>query len=345
MTCRPTGRARSRNRAELDDLVDEVESLRPVRDQQDRAVVGRRRGCRARAARRSRRRGARSARRARAPAHRRAAPARPSGAGAGRRRAARPPRRRACRARRGATRPTRRGGRGRARPRARRRWRSGRARARFARMVELKTCAFWPAIANVRRTSCWRSSRTSRPADRHPASLRVEEAQQQIRDRRLAGAARPDERDPPARLQPEVEAGQRRRLARRIAGGHALERDGRRELGHGTRPGRVPDRRLAVDQLEHAPAGRERGRELDRGRPQRQDALERREREQRDRRHEHPVDATRLAATASTPATVRPAIRIDSPSASPAASASRRPSRTSSSLRVRMPASVSSSRP
>ena len=75
--------------------------------------------------------------------------------------------------------------------------------------------------------------------------------------------------------------GQHRRLAGRIAGGHAFERDGRRELGHGTRPVRIPDRRLPVGQLEHAPAGRDRGRELDRGRAQRQDAVERREREQR----------------------------------------------------------------
>ena len=63
-------------------------------------------------------------------------------------------------------------------------------------------------------------------ADRYPALLWIEKAQQQIRDRRLAGAARPDERDSPPRLQPEVEAGQRGRLARRIAGGHALERNG-----------------------------------------------------------------------------------------------------------------------
>ena len=67
-------------------------------------------------------------------------------------------------------------------------------------------------------------------AERDAALLGIEEAQQQVRDRRLAGAARPDERDPPSRLEPEVEAAQRRRLARRVAGGHALERDGRRQL-------------------------------------------------------------------------------------------------------------------
>ena len=65
-------------------------------------------------------------------------------------------------------------------------------------------------------------------ADSHPAPLGIEKAQQQVRDRRLARAARPDERDPPPRLQPEIEAGQRGRLTRRIAGGHALERNGRR---------------------------------------------------------------------------------------------------------------------
>ena len=60
-------------------------------------------------------------------------------------------------------------------------------------MVELKMCALWPAIANVRRTSCCRSSRTSRPPTVTRPLLWIEEAQQQVCDRRLAGAARPDE--------------------------------------------------------------------------------------------------------------------------------------------------------
>ena len=46
--------------------------------------------------------------------------------------------------------------------------------------------------------------------ERHPPLLGVEEAQQQVGDGRLAGAARTDQRDPLARLEPEadvVEAG------------------------------------------------------------------------------------------------------------------------------------------
>ena len=42
--------------------------------------------------------------------------------------------------------------------------------------------------------------------DRDAPLLGVEEAQEQVRDGRLAGAARPDERDPPARLEAEVDA-------------------------------------------------------------------------------------------------------------------------------------------
>ena len=51
--------------------------------------------------------------------------------------------------------------------------------------------------------------------DRDAALLRVEEAQQEVRDRRLAGAARPDERDPRAGLEPQVEAARARAGPRR----------------------------------------------------------------------------------------------------------------------------------
>ena len=46
--------------------------------------------------------------------------------------------------------------------------------------------------------------------DRHAALLRVEKAQQEVRDGGLAGPARPDERDPLAGLEREVESHERR---------------------------------------------------------------------------------------------------------------------------------------
>ena len=73
----------------------------------------------------------------------------------------------------------------------------------------------------------------SQPAERHAAFLGIEEAEQQVRDRRLAGAARPDERDPPAWLEPQVEAAQRRRLSGRVAGGDTLEGHDRGKRGAG----------------------------------------------------------------------------------------------------------------
>ena len=97
----------------------------------------------------SRGRGARSARRGREPGRRRAAPAQARGAGAARPRAASPPRRRACRARAGARRPTRRAARAAAPSISSASVAPGRARSRFSRIVELKTCASWPASANV----------------------------------------------------------------------------------------------------------------------------------------------------------------------------------------------------
>ena len=61
--------------------------------------------------------------------------------------------------------------------------------------------------------------------DRDAAPLRVEEAEQEVRDRGLAGAARPDERDARAGVEPEVEARERGPVAARVARRHALEHD------------------------------------------------------------------------------------------------------------------------
>ena len=126
--------------------------------------------------------------------------------------------------------------------------------------------------------------------ERHTALLRIEEAEQEVRDRRLAGAARPDERDPPARLEPQIEAAQRRRLSRRVAGSNTLEGHDRGKRGRRARLGGIAHGRLAVDELEHAAAGCDRGPELRGGGPKRRDALERRQREQSGRRDEHPVN-------------------------------------------------------
>ncbi len=99
--------ADSRNVVEPDDLVDELEPLRPVRDEEHGALargvehVGDER------LGRSGRRDAPSARRGGARARPRGAHARRPGAAADRPRAARPPLRRACRARPAATRPSR----------------------------------------------------------------------------------------------------------------------------------------------------------------------------------------------------------------------------------------------
>ena len=83
--------------------------------------------------------------------------------------------------------------------------RVGRAR-RFSRIVASKTCASWPASANVAAHVLLPVARGRRGRRSSPALLRVEEPQQQVRDRRLARAARPDEGDAPARLEAEVDA-------------------------------------------------------------------------------------------------------------------------------------------
>ena len=235
----PTGRARSPDRAELHHLVDEVESLRPVRDQQHAAVVGRRQDV---AHEQLGRLGVEVCGRLVEHEHRCIGEERPGD-------------------RQALTLPS-----GelrslladeRVEPVGQRRDPLAEAAA-VERILELGVRGLRAREGEVRtdgRVEDVRALSRDREraphvvlaqlahvpaADRHPASLGIEKAQQQIRDRRLAGTARPDESDPPPRLQPEVEAGQHRRLAGCIAGGHAFERDGRRELGHGTRPVRDP---------------------------------------------------------------------------------------------------------
>src|SRR5215471_5387017 len=60
-------------------------------------------------------------------------------------------------------------------------------------------------------------------AEHHAPSLGVEEPEKQVRDRRLAGAARADQRDLTTLVKTEVEVVQGRWLARHVAGADAFE--------------------------------------------------------------------------------------------------------------------------
>ena len=130
-------------------------------------------------------------------------------------------------------------------------------------------------------------------AERDAAGLGVEEADEQVRDRRLAGAARPDERDPAAWLEPEIDAVEREWVARRVARADAFERD--RERLRRERHGVVGvcDRGLAVGQLEEPLPGCERLGQLSRGLGERLHGLERGEREQREHCDQDPIEAAR----------------------------------------------------
>ena len=74
-----------------------------------------------------------------------------------------------------------------------------RERAGSSRMLVEKRCASWPATAIARADVVLAVLAQVAAGERDAARLGVEEAQQQVRDRRLAGAARPDERDARAR--------------------------------------------------------------------------------------------------------------------------------------------------
>ena len=128
--------------------------------------------------------------------------------------------------------------------------------------------------------------------DRHAPLLGVEEPEEEARDRGLAGAARPDERDPLPRLEPEVDAAQRRRGAVRVARRHALERDGAGAAGRERAAGSRDAGSVSVGSRTRRPR-----RESTRAPvppPAAGDGVERREREQRQRRHEHAIESSRL---------------------------------------------------
>ena len=100
-------------------------------------------------------------------------------------------------------------------------------------------------------------ARRSMPSSVTRPASGIEEPQQQLEDRGLAGPGRPDQRHGLARRDAEIEIEQRRRLRpRRIAEGHALKADRAldpRRQRH--RCCRVADRVGGEDQLDH-PLGR-----------------------------------------------------------------------------------------
>ena len=110
--------------------------------------------------------------------------------------------------------------------------------------------------------------------DHDPALLRIEKAQEQVDDRGLAGSARADERDPPARLQAQIESAERRLLAGFVPCGHTLQGDDVRPGRSGRGDGRIENLSLPVGQVEHAAARSQRAEELPRGDRQRGDGVE-----------------------------------------------------------------------
>ena len=128
------------------------------------------------------------------------------------------------------------------------------------------------------------------PGDRNAALLGIEEPEQQVRDGRLACAARPDERHPSSRRERQVDPAERGGLVGPVAGRHALERDDRGKPRRWTRLGRITDGRSAVGQLEHAAPARHGFGQLARGGRQGRDHLEGGEGEQRNRGDKQAVE-------------------------------------------------------
>ena len=81
----------------------------------------------------------------------------------------------------------------------------------FSRTLVEKRWASWPASANSAPYVLLAVRAHVTAVERHAARLRVEEPQEQARHRRLARAARPDQRDPAAGREPQVN-----RLARAV---------------------------------------------------------------------------------------------------------------------------------
>ena len=101
--------------------------------------------------------------------------------------------------------------------------------------------------------------RASCPSIEHAPGRRVGEPQEQPRDRRLPGPARPDQREHLVRADLEIDAAQRLARGLRIREPHALEAHLAAPPARRERIGRIGGRRLLVEELDH-PLGRGRGR-------------------------------------------------------------------------------------
>ena len=135
----------------------------------------------------------------------------------------------------------------RARPTARRRSASGRAKRRFSRTVSWKRWPSWVTMPSVSRSESNVRSRTSTPPTRTAPAVDVVQARDQRGDRRLAAARRADEGDHLAGLGAER---------------HAVEHLGARRAGRAWRPPRATpatpcrptDRRSARRRARRSPA-------------------------------------------------------------------------------------------
>ena len=105
----------------------------------------------------------------------------------------------------------------------------------FSRIVPLNSQASWRTIPNVRRRSSRVSSRVSMPSTVIRPPSHVVEAHQQVDQRGLAGAGRPDDRHGLAGLHDQGQVLDQR-LVRLVAERHVLEgRRGPRALGQDRR--------------------------------------------------------------------------------------------------------------
>ena len=130
--------------------------------------------------------------------------------------------------------------------------------------------------------------------DGHPPALGVEEAEQEVRHRGLPCAARPDERDLAARIEPQVDAAEHGGLVVAVADCHVLEGDhggsGRRGEG---RLG-VAHLRLGIGELEQSSSRSDARGQLAGSGGEGECGVEGGEREQRKRCDEHPVERARV---------------------------------------------------
>ena len=126
----------------------------------------------------------------------------------------------------------------------------------------------------------------------HAPALRVDEAQEQAHDGRLAGSAPAEQDDAPPRFEAQAEAVERGSLVAAVAGPDVVELDRERLLRGGERKRGVDDARDAVGQIEHASAGRYGRLQLAEGLGQGLDGLEGGERDERQQRDQHTVETS-----------------------------------------------------